>query len=159
MKKQRFSYIQHGVSSKNPTERKTNAAKQRLANLDFLKFSTISKKGTAVKTSEVSRFFRLCIYTVMPKYEAPQLLLFRELFKFNEACDMKPKPDWCVRLQRYITENMKKKFNLDDLAKMLFISQSSLCHKFKETVARRSTGRQIISQASKVPSNRTEARD
>lgn len=60
--------------------------------------------------------------------------IFCELFKYTDTGEMKPKPDWCVRLQDYITENVKDKFNLDDLAKMLFISKSSLCHKFKETV-------------------------
>jgi AraC-like DNA-binding protein len=60
--------------------------------------------------------------------------IFCELFKYTEACKMNPRPDWCVRLQDYITENVKEKFNLDELAKMLYISKSSLCHKFKETV-------------------------
>lgn len=57
--------------------------------------------------------------------------IFCELFKYTEVTEIKPKSEWCMRLQGYITENIKEKFNLDDIAKMMFISKSSLCHKFK----------------------------
>ena len=58
--------------------------------------------------------------------------IFCELFKYTEVSEAKQKSDWCVRLQSYIAENVKEKFNLDDMAKMMFISKSSLCHRFKE---------------------------
>lgn len=58
--------------------------------------------------------------------------IFCELFKYTEVAEIKPKSEWCIRLQGYIAENVKEKFNLDDLAKMMLISKSSLCHKFKE---------------------------
>ncbi len=58
--------------------------------------------------------------------------IFCEIFKYTEDTTTKQKPDWCIRLQGYISENVKDKFNLDDMAKMMFISKSSLCHKFKE---------------------------
>ena len=57
--------------------------------------------------------------------------IFCEIFKYTKVSEIKPKPDWCIKLQGYITENIKEKFNLDDIAKMMFISKSSLCHKFK----------------------------
>ena len=58
--------------------------------------------------------------------------IFCELFKYTESQSTKENPSWCIKLQGYITENVKEKFNLDDIAKMMFISKSSLCHKFKE---------------------------
>ena len=58
--------------------------------------------------------------------------IFCELFNYTEVGEIKPKAEWCIRLQGYISENVKEKFNLDDLAKMMLISKSSLCHKFRE---------------------------
>jgi AraC-like DNA-binding protein len=58
--------------------------------------------------------------------------IFCELFKYTEASENKPKSDWCVKLQGYIAENVREKFNLDDMAKMMFISKSCLCHRFKK---------------------------
>lgn len=57
--------------------------------------------------------------------------IFCELFKYTENSATKQKSDWCVKLQGYIAENVKEKFNLDDMAKIMFISKSSLCHRFK----------------------------
>lgn len=60
--------------------------------------------------------------------------IFCELFKYTEVSESKPKSEWCVKLQGYISENIKEKFNLDDMAKMMFISKSSLCHRFKDEI-------------------------
>ena len=60
--------------------------------------------------------------------------IFCELFKYTDTPAIEEKPRWCIKLQEYITENISEKFTLDNLAKMLFISKSSLCHKFKETM-------------------------
>ena len=57
--------------------------------------------------------------------------IYCELCKYTEYLISKPKPEWCIKLQGYISENVKEKFNLDDMAKMMFVSKSSLCHKFK----------------------------
>ena len=58
--------------------------------------------------------------------------IFCELCKYTEDITSAQRSEWCIRLQGYISENVKEKFNLDDMAKMMFISKSSLCHKFKD---------------------------
>ena len=76
------------------------------------------------------------------KYKSPSDLferdncisgIFKELSKFDETQDIStPKPQWCISLQDYIARNIKNKFSLDDLAKEMLVSKSSLCHKFKK---------------------------
>ena len=57
--------------------------------------------------------------------------IFYELFKYTEYSATEEIPAWCINLQSYISEHIKEKFNLDELAKMMFVSKSTLCHNFK----------------------------
>ena len=71
--------------------------------------------------------------TVRAIYERDNCIsgIFCELSKYSEECAISKKPDFCIMLQEYISENITEKFSLDELAKMAYISKSSLCHKFK----------------------------
>lgn len=100
-----------------------------------------TRKPVVIK-GESSRIIKECLNELaIIKYDSVCSLfkrdncisrIFCELFKYTEVTEIKLKSEWCIRLQGYIAENVKEKFNLDDLAKMMLISKSSLCHKFKE---------------------------
>ena len=60
--------------------------------------------------------------------------IFCELFKYADGYTVSKKPELCIWLQEYISQRITEKFNLDELAKMTYISKSTLCHKFKRAM-------------------------